>query len=308
VGGSVAFNASASSDPDGTIAKYEWDLDGNGSFETDTGTTKTTSHVYGAAGTVPVALRVTDNDGLTATKTVSVAVQSAAGGYPSTILGTTGLVSYWRLGEATGTVVNDSKGTNNATLAGGASLGAAGGIAGDPDTAVSFDGVNDAARATVNLSGTSAVTVEFWLKWDGFGDDDQLAMEMTDNFNANDGGFLVDPNAANGSFGVAIANGDARNNAYFARPTAGQWHHYAFVLDTAAAASAQVVPYVDGVPVAYSKGASGTGGGNFANAALHFMSRAGGGLFGAGDLDEVAVYDRALTAATIASHRAAGAP
>ena len=68
------------------------------------------------------------------------------------------------------------------------------------------------------------------------------------------------------------------------------------------------MPYVDGVPVAYTKGASGTGGGNFANAALYFMSRAGGGLFGAGDLDEVAVYDRALTAATIASHRAAGAP
>ena len=41
VGASVAFNASASSDPDGTIAKYEWDLDGNGSYETDTGTTKT---------------------------------------------------------------------------------------------------------------------------------------------------------------------------------------------------------------------------------------------------------------------------
>ena len=29
-GQSVAFNAAASTDPDGTIAKYEWDLDGNG--------------------------------------------------------------------------------------------------------------------------------------------------------------------------------------------------------------------------------------------------------------------------------------
>ena len=170
------------------------------------------------------------------------------------VLGTTGLVSYWRLGEAAGTQIADSKGTNNATLAGGATLGAAGAIAGDPDTSVSFDGVNDAARATVNLSASSAVTVEFWLKWDGFVDDDQLAMELTDNFNQNNGGFLIDPNASNGSFGVAIGNDGARNNAYFARPSAGQWHHYAFVLDTGAPASSQVVPYIDGVPVSLHQG------------------------------------------------------
>jgi hypothetical protein len=187
-------------------------------------------------------------------------------------------------------------------------LGAAGAIAGDTNTSVSFDGVDDAARATVNLSGSSAVTVEFWLKWDGFVDDDQLAMELTDNFNQNNGGFLIDPNASNGLFGVAIGNDLSRNNAYFARPSAGQWHHYAFVLDTTAAASAQVVPYVDGVPVTYSKGASGTGAGNFASAALHFMSRSGQALFGGGDLDDVAVYDRAVSAATIAAHRSAGAP
>jgi PKD repeat protein len=307
-GGSVAFNASGSSDPDGTIAKYEWDFDGNGSYETDAGASATTSHVYSAAGSTPVGLRVTDNDGLTATKTVTVTVQSAAGGYPAMVLGTTGLVSYWRMGESSGTLLADSKGSNNATLAGDATLGAAGGIAGDPDSSVSFDGVNDAARATVNLSASSAVTIEFWLKWDGFGDDDQLAMELTDNFNQNNGGFLIDPNASNGLFGIAIGNDGSRNNAYFTRPSAGQWHHYAFVLDTSAAASGQVVPYVDGVPVTYSKGASGIGAGNFANAALHFMSRGGAALFGAGDLDEVAVYDRALSAATIAEHRSAGAP
>ena len=33
----ITFNGSASSDPDGTIAKYEWDFDGNGSYETSGG-------------------------------------------------------------------------------------------------------------------------------------------------------------------------------------------------------------------------------------------------------------------------------
>ena len=64
----VSFNASGSSDPDGTIAKYEWDLDGNGSYETNTGTT-TRPPSYATAGEVTVGLRVTDNNGATATTT-----------------------------------------------------------------------------------------------------------------------------------------------------------------------------------------------------------------------------------------------
>jgi PKD repeat protein len=58
-----SFDASASSDPDGSIESYKWDLDGNGSFETDTGTTPTTSRFYADAGNVIVGLRVTDDDG-----------------------------------------------------------------------------------------------------------------------------------------------------------------------------------------------------------------------------------------------------
>ncbi len=49
-GVAIAFNGTASSDPDGTIAKYEWDLDGNGSYETNTGATATTSQTYATPG------------------------------------------------------------------------------------------------------------------------------------------------------------------------------------------------------------------------------------------------------------------
>jgi hypothetical protein len=131
-------------------------------------------------------------------------------------------------------------------------------------------------------------------------------MELTSNFNGNAGGLLIDPNASNGSFGVAIGSGGSRNTSYFARPSAGQWHHYVFVLDASASGATQVVPYVDGQPVSYFKGNTGTGAGAFANSQLYFMSRAGAALFGGGDLDEVSVYDRALTAQQVAAHYAAG--
>ncbi len=65
----VAFDGSASTDPDGTIATYEWDF-GDGK----TGTGATISHNYAKAGTYSVTLTVADNAGATnaVTKTVTV--------------------------------------------------------------------------------------------------------------------------------------------------------------------------------------------------------------------------------------------
>ena len=62
----VTFSAAAAVDPDGTIVRYEWDLDGNGSFETDTGQTPSLSRTFATPATVQVSVRVTDDDGRTA--------------------------------------------------------------------------------------------------------------------------------------------------------------------------------------------------------------------------------------------------
>src|SRR3954470_20702782 len=61
-GDEVAFDASGTTD-DGTIAKYEWDLDGNGTFETDTATTASAAKTYASPATMTTRLRVTDNVG-----------------------------------------------------------------------------------------------------------------------------------------------------------------------------------------------------------------------------------------------------
>jgi PKD repeat protein len=54
-------------DPDGTIARYEWDFEGDGTFDYTSTTTGNTSHTYADAGTFGALFRVTDNEGLTAT-------------------------------------------------------------------------------------------------------------------------------------------------------------------------------------------------------------------------------------------------
>jgi len=66
---SVAFDASASNDPDGKIVAYQWDF-GDGS----TGSGRTINHVFTEDGNYPVMLEVTDDSGVSGftTRTVEV--------------------------------------------------------------------------------------------------------------------------------------------------------------------------------------------------------------------------------------------
>ena len=142
-----------------------------------------------------------------------------------------------------------------------------------------FDGVDDAASAPVDLSGTHTVTVEFWLKWNAYANDDHLAMEFTDNFNENTGGFLIDPNAPQlgGSFAVGIGDRTlAQQRLLRPGPRAGAVAPLRLRPRHAPRPRrSRSPPTSTAKPVTYTKLDSGTGAGNFANSTLYFMSRAG---------------------------------
>ena len=69
----VAFSAAGSSDADGTIAGYAWTFGDGGSA-----TGSTASHTYTSAGTYAAQLVVTDNQGATAAKSLTITVTAQA--------------------------------------------------------------------------------------------------------------------------------------------------------------------------------------------------------------------------------------
>jgi PKD repeat protein len=84
----VSFNGSGSSDPDGSIAGYQWNFG-----DASTGSGPTPAHTYTSAGSYTAVLTVTDNLGATATAPVGITVSPApppAINAPSNLTGSAG--------------------------------------------------------------------------------------------------------------------------------------------------------------------------------------------------------------------------
>jgi sugar lactone lactonase YvrE len=75
-GRAVTFNASGSTDPEHQQLRYEWDLDGNGSFETPGGTSPTVTRAYSSSTTLTARVRVMDPHGASGVAGTAVRVDA----------------------------------------------------------------------------------------------------------------------------------------------------------------------------------------------------------------------------------------
>ena len=91
----VAFNGTASSDPDGQPITYAWDLDGDGQFDDSTASQPT--YTYTQPGTYSARLRVTDTQG--ATGTTQVITITANNTPPTATIGGPAASTTWSVGD-----------------------------------------------------------------------------------------------------------------------------------------------------------------------------------------------------------------
>jgi hypothetical protein len=83
VGETLLLDGTSTEDPDGQITKFLWDLDGDGTFETDTGLTRTASTSFAAPGEVSLGLEIDYPFGTSWTRTAPFAIAPASAPAPT---------------------------------------------------------------------------------------------------------------------------------------------------------------------------------------------------------------------------------
>jgi len=168
---SVMLDGSSSTDGETSVTTYEWDIDGDGTYEK---TGATPSHTYSEPGTYTVALRVTDDGQNTATDTVTVTVADVTAPSPSVGPDTTVNAGVSVSFDASGSTDN-------------------GGIA-SYEWDFDGDGTTDATGQTATHAFGSAGTYDVQLTvTDGAGNSDTATRTVTVRAEDGDGGSTTGP-------------------------------------------------------------------------------------------------------------------
>jgi hypothetical protein len=207
-------------------------------------------------------------------------------------------VGYWRFGEASGTTAVDSSGNgNNGGYSGTFALGQPGALAFDSNTSLRLGGPPAGAMSvpdSPSLDDGDSVTVETWVRLLGL----PSASTVGANIVTKDSGTLVVRILPSGLLSLRKSGGNEIAESTVALPVDGSFHHV-----VAVKSGTDVRIYIDGVNVT----------GTVTNQTL---TNSTAPLDIAGDatnrdllngyLDELALYNHALTAAQVAADYNAG--
>lgn len=269
----------------GGVTAWSWNF-GNGG----TSTAKNPSYTYTTAGTYTVTLTVTaSGKSNSTTRTITVSTPPSGSGGSTSVK--PGLVAAYGFEEPSGTTVIDASGygnhgtISNATRVTTTHFGSVAGVSGANSSWVT---VNDSA----SLDLSSGVTLEAWVYptasmsgWDTVVMKEQtggLAYSLYANSNANR------PNTT-----INVGGTDRELNGGSTSLPANKWSHLAAVYN----GSMQQL-YVDGTLVGSR---SQTGSIALSNGALRIGGNSVWGEYFRGYIDEVRIYNRALTQTEIAS-------
>jgi hypothetical protein len=278
VSGSVTLTADAQDDVGVAGVQFKVDGTATGAEDTTPPYTMAWSSMSVPNGLHAVTAVARDAAGNTTTSSaVSVTVNNIA---PS------GLVAAYSFNEGTGSTFGDSSGAGNS----GSIFEAAWATAGKYGNALSFDGANDYATIAdaASLDLTTALTMEAWVRPTS---STSWRTILLKEYGGDLAYSLYGASGTNRPSGWIFANGGTRSSIGTAALALNTWAHVAATYD-----GAQLKLYVNGALVttqAYSGAIPAT------SNPLKIGGNAVWGEFFAGQIDEVRVYNKALTLAQI---------
>jgi Concanavalin A-like lectin/glucanases superfamily len=275
---------------------YSWTFKGTALPGATTAALKLTTTTTASSG--DYVLTISNSYGSTNTGPITLTIVEPPSKYAAAVL-SDHPVSYWRMGEGSGTTLVDSVGFCDGSYSGAVALGQPGGPWNESDTAASFTGGKAEVPYTALLNGATPFSVDLWVKANN--ESSYHTMFSSQNRDAGRSGFAL-YHHVNGT-GFEAHLGDLTNVTMFiydGNPVvAGNWYHVALVYDGTNASL-----YVNGV-----LGPTSTAAGDYnPNDSKPFTlgQRTDGDWIANDVLDEAAFYDYALTQAQIQKHVAAG--
>lgn len=247
----------------------------------------------GAAGFAPLVVRAQE----------PATPSAQTDGYATLVEATPGLAAYWRLDEASGATAADRSGEgNDADYGPGVALDEPG-LIGAANAAVALDGTADAyldAGDVLDFAAGAPFTLEAWIQPDEFATPyPRLLMKEATDEAGNRQGYLLYISKETGRLGFERwRDGEANVVTTIDPIPLGEVTHVVAIYDGQA-----MRLYIDGEGVAEVPAGLGLSDTPFP---FRIGARADSGSPFAGVVDEVAVYQTALTAETIRDHFRAG--
>ena len=268
---SITITATATANT-GSISKVEF-YDGNTLLGTATTSpySITWSNAENEGGSFPLTAKAYDSAGFaTVSAVVNITVNDS------------NLKAYWKFDEDTGTTANDSSGTGNTgTVSNGSWL------PGKINCCLGFNGTSSSVADT-SASGLPAAngaqTVSFWMYVSATPSAQSTALAVS----GSSSGVYIGYNSST-TFGVWTYGGTLLVSTT-TLPSVNTWHFITYTLS-----GSTNTLYIDGTSVNTSTTATNTG----AATALTAGMTPGGTNYFSGELDEIRVYNRALSAAEI---------
>ncbi len=289
LGGSAQFSVVAA----GGQLTYQW-LKGASTIPNATNNPLTLAGLA-AGDAADYSVIVSNSAGTITSSAAHLTVSAAPAGYAGTVIND-GPLAYWRLDETSGTAMFDAYNLNNGTYSGASTLGANSLIFGSADTAVTFAGGTATVPYNSSLN-TATFSVEFWAQPTTLSASYVVALQ--DRSTGGRRGFAVQYDNVTQGWDFTLGT----NNTQFTTVSSGthvlpgtSYHVIATYDGTTASLYINGV-LVNSAPVVYAAVVNpvnltiGSRNGN--NAALSTV-------------DEVSLYNHALSAAQVASHYALG--